>query len=70
MPQTTHFTMVNTGIHELLQKSINDLIDIGGSMAQSARRSKASKYQAARWWAAVGELIRVSDQLSNMRGDE
>lgn len=67
MPQTTHFTMVNPGIHELLQSSVDRLIQVGSGMAQTARRSKASKASAQQWWFAMQDFINATDKLMELR---
>lgn len=59
--------MINPGIHELLQPSIDRLVQLGSSMAQTPKRSKASKTTAVQWWFALQDYINATDKLIEIR---
>ena len=64
---TTRFTMVNPGIHELLQSSVDRLIQVGSGMAQTSRKSKANRASAMLWWYAMDDFIAATNQLIELR---
>lgn len=64
---TTRFTMVNPGIHELLQSSVDRLLQVGSGMAQTARKSKANRASAMLWWYAMDDFIAATNQLIELR---
>lgn len=64
---TTRFTMVNPGIHELLQPSIQRLIQSGDAMAQTVRNTRAGKAASQLWWFALQDYIAATNQLIELR---
>jgi len=59
--------MVNPGIHELLQSSVDRLLQVGSGMAQTARKSKANRASAMLWWYAMDDFIAATNQLIELR---
>lgn len=64
---TTRFTMVNPGIHPLLQPSIDRLIQIGSGMAQTPRKSRADRAASILWRYAMEDFIAATNQLIEFR---